>query len=298
MKKKIEAELTSLAHGILQMKNRDDIIKLRTEAQQLYEKLQVLAFVEEHFTEIKPTAGLGIYKDKLEEVFEGVEKEENIDQTDLNRAIEDIRKKNSDAFDRHRKVAEAPPAEIPDTEPVKQETNPAEDTSEEPVTAQKPAEKIRSMEELGGNKSSEEEDDEPVQDVKKEEYQIDEAPADQTNLFERKTESREDDSLSEYDEIPVFERKINQTHERPTSLNQRLAKTSQIGMNERLGYIRHLFQGKSEDYERVMSQLNTKESYGEAMEFIDQMVKPEYDHWEGKETYEERFKELIAGRFE
>ena len=48
MHKKLAADLTSLAHSILQMKNKDDVFALKKKAYQVYEKLAVLAYVEEY----------------------------------------------------------------------------------------------------------------------------------------------------------------------------------------------------------------------------------------------------------
>ena len=48
MHKKLEAELISLAHRILQLKNKDEVIVLRDKARELYEKLAILSFVDEY----------------------------------------------------------------------------------------------------------------------------------------------------------------------------------------------------------------------------------------------------------
>ena len=48
MHKKIEAELVSIAHGILQMKNKGDVVALQQRAKDAYEKLSVLAFVDRY----------------------------------------------------------------------------------------------------------------------------------------------------------------------------------------------------------------------------------------------------------
>ncbi len=45
MHKKLEAELVSLAHSILQMKNKDEVLALKEKARLIYEKLSVLVFV-------------------------------------------------------------------------------------------------------------------------------------------------------------------------------------------------------------------------------------------------------------
>ena len=55
MHKKLEADLISLAHSVLQMKNKDDVFALKEKAQEIYEKLSVLAHVEAYINE-KPNA--------------------------------------------------------------------------------------------------------------------------------------------------------------------------------------------------------------------------------------------------
>ncbi len=104
----------------------------------------------------------------------------------------------------------------------------------------------------------------------------------------------------DYDNLPDFEPLNNSgkdKDQRPKSLNDRLKKGINIGLNERLAFIRHLFEGNTSDYNRVLSQLNTFNSLEEAEKFIQKVVKPDYKHWEGKEAYEERFLELIKRKF-
>ncbi|MDX1544665.1 MAG: hypothetical protein R3214_12040 [Christiangramia sp.] len=102
----------------------------------------------------------------------------------------------------------------------------------------------------------------------------------------------------DYDNLPDFE-PVNhvQKDNRPRSLNDRLKKGINIGLNERLSYIKHLFDGNTADYNRVLSQLNTFNSLEEAQKFIDKIVKPDYNNWEGKEDYEERFMAHIENKF-
>lgn len=61
MHKKLEAELVSLAHRILQMKNKDEVAALRDKARELYERLAVLVFVDEHIL----TSNIEISKEEL-----------------------------------------------------------------------------------------------------------------------------------------------------------------------------------------------------------------------------------------
>lgn len=102
----------------------------------------------------------------------------------------------------------------------------------------------------------------------------------------------------DYDNLPDFE-PVNhvEKNNKPRSLNDRLKKGINIGLNERLAYIKHLFDGNTADYNRVLSQLNTFTSLEEATKFIEKVVKPDYNHWEGKENYEERFMAHIENKF-
>ena len=64
MKKRLEADLISIAHRILQLKNKSDINQLYLETQKLYEKLALLRFVDEHFGDSKPTIGQAAIEQK------------------------------------------------------------------------------------------------------------------------------------------------------------------------------------------------------------------------------------------
>ncbi|NQZ44703.1 MAG: hypothetical protein HRT65_10360 [Flavobacteriaceae bacterium] len=81
------------------------------------------------------------------------------------------------------------------------------------------------------------------------------------------------------------------------SLNDTLSKELQVGLNDRLAFVKHLFDDSMDDYNRVISQLNTIDTEERSVAFITNMVKPEYNQWEGKEAYEERFMDLIARKF-
>ncbi|MGB0177347.1 MAG: hypothetical protein ACPF9D_09280 [Owenweeksia sp.] len=72
--------------------------------------------------------------------------------------------------------------------------------------------------------------------------------------------------------------------------------TLRIGLNDRIAFVKHLFGGAQEDFNRVLSQLNTFTSFEEAEDFIETIVKPDYD-WSRKEEYEMRFKQLVQNRF-
>lgn len=101
---------------------------------------------------------------------------------------------------------------------------------------------------------------------------------------EHKTETQEPSDLS-------------QEGSKIASLNARLGKgIIEVGLNDRIAFVKHLFEGKQEDFNRVLSQLNTFQTYQETTDFMANFVKPEYN-WEDKEEYEERLLGLIKKRF-
>jgi hypothetical protein len=105
-----------------------------------------------------------------------------------------------------------------------------------------------------------------------------------------------EDIPSDFGVIPEFE-PIEEAQKRK-SLNDKLkGKHLQIGLNDKLAFIKHLFDGKSEDYDRVVSQINTTKSLIEAQKLIVEFIKPDYNNWEGKDDIEERFMELVEGKF-
>lgn len=107
---------------------------------------------------------------------------------------------------------------------------------------------------------------------------------------------------SDFADIPEFE-PLEEAQKREAehgkkSLNDKLKdKSLQIGLNDKLAFIKHLFDGKSEDYDRVVSQINTTNSLPEARKLVFEMVKPDYNDWQGKEEYEERFIEIVENKF-
>lgn len=136
-------------------------------------------------------------------------------------------------------------------------------------------------------------------------------------LPKKSTASELEDFASQYQQTPTFERKeitvsqeITKSEEpketpkpdskephKPKSLNDKLTKNLQIGLNDRLSLTKHLFNGNADDYNRVISQVTTLTSYREAQSFIATRVKPDYN-WEGKEVHVERFFLLIEKRFD
>ena len=107
------------------------------------------------------------------------------------------------------------------------------------------------------------------------------------------------------EEEPIAEQKLNnftteieeKSEPKTVSLNDKLAKGINIDLNDRLAFIKHLFGNSSEDYNRVLSQLITFNTFYETRDFVQEKVKPDYNNWEGKQEYEERFMDIIEKKF-
>ena len=108
---------------------------------------------------------------------------------------------------------------------------------------------------------------------------------------------------SETSEPKVLEEEVKATFEKVSqepkisSLNDRLNKTISFGLNDRIGFEKKLFGGSSDDFNRVISHLNTFDSFEEAKSFVLDFVKPDYNNWEGNEEFEARFMEIVEKKF-
>jgi len=237
MHKKLEAELVSLAHDILQMKNRDDVNALHKKAQDISEKLFLLKFVEDY---INTTPDSFKNKeeiiDKIENVFEEVTIEE---ETLTYEFTEETAEGNLIS---HEQVEEI----------FHKETTFIKDDAKDIPSLKNTLE-------------------EELKDAISADFAAD--------LFEKATK-----------ENPVVE-------EKKRSLNDALYKNNlQIGLNDRIAFVKYLFEGNQEDFNRVLSQLNTFDTEKEAKNFIFKMVKPDYN-WNDKEEFELRLLNLIERKF-
>jgi len=108
-----------------------------------------------------------------------------------------------------------------------------------------------------------------------------------TNLFERATK-----------ENPIIKEEIVEKQEiKQRSLNDALFKNNiQVGLNDRIAFVNHLFDGSQQDFNRVISQLNSFKTEKEAINFINEFVKPDYN-WSNKEEFEQRLINLIERKF-
>ena len=265
MHKKLAADLTSLAHSILQMKNKEDVFALKTKAHEVYEKLAVLAFVEEYINNtpnpdhskeelvamVKSATDL-IDKELSNNATEQTLQEEVIDSSE---SIEQVVENDSSLIE-----------EIVSNEQIDETTN------DHPIK--------KSFDLETDNLFSQTEDDlEP--------------------------EIKENTDISE--DLPTLEDELKDTisadvvsdlfeNAQKKSLNDKLQGDIQIGLNDRIAFVKNLFGGSQEDFNRVVSQLNSFKTQKEAKKFINKMVKPDYD-WTDKEEVEERFMSIVERKF-
>ena len=81
------------------------------------------------------------------------------------------------------------------------------------------------------------------------------------------------------------------------TLNAAFGKTMEIGLNDRVAFVNNLFGESNEDFNRVISQLNTFDNLEEAKNFLNEMIIPDYNYWVGKEEYIERFMAIVEKKF-
>lgn len=264
MHKKLEAELVSLAHSILKMKNKDDVNALHQKSLAVYEKLSVLKFVEDY---VKTTPNLEETKEEIVENIEKILANESTEIVEVSEAVE----------------TEEVPVQVDLIEQI--------DLIEQRVEIEEVEEKVmlteEQVEEIFSEPDPMKKDD--VRDLGFFQTSFDEELKDAisadvaTNMFEKATK-----------ENPVIEEVKD---EKPKSLNDTLFKNNlQIGLNDRIAFVKHLFDGSQEDFNRVISQLNTFNSEKEAKSFLNKFVKPDYN-WEAKEEFEERLIGLIERKF-
>ena len=82
------------------------------------------------------------------------------------------------------------------------------------------------------------------------------------------------------------------------NINDQFSKKLSVDNNERLAFIKHLFDGDKNNYERVLNQTLTLGSWSEVSNLITSKVKIEYNNWKGKEDIANRFLAVLQKSFE
>ena len=75
MKKRVEAELISIAHRILKLKNKSDVDQLYKETQKLYEALTILKFYGDNYEILKESISENEIEEKVAAFIEAKEEE-------------------------------------------------------------------------------------------------------------------------------------------------------------------------------------------------------------------------------
>jgi hypothetical protein len=315
MKRVLEDELISLAERILKLKNRADIHQLKRETGILYEKLSILAFAELHFGGLKSDISKTEFKEVFSQQFSDIDEDsghyKTPDGMDYN--PDPISEPNTEKIKDI--VSQMPPESeqvdllLAELEKLRNQHHSKMKASSE--EKEKPTEQETSTKDFGKPK----ENDPTEDDFKSFGVHFDDLPD-----FEPKTNDPEEPTLSvqghkefkdtslttprepapKTDSAPPegVQSNLNYDHKDRRSLNDKLKKGIKIGLNDKIAFTKHLFGGITDDYNRVLSQLNTMQSFEEVRNFIQQHIKPDYNYWEGKDVFEARFMEIVERKFE
>ena len=319
MKKRVSAELISIAHRILKLKNHSETVQLQQEAKNLYDQLTILRFYEENFELVKNEISEEVLEAKLEskqaDIFEQPipvveeivpEKEVEIPVAEEKTPATPMEEEKivvaelivEDDEDEEEEVLITSMEEEPIEEEIIEEV-PVVDSEVSEPKAEEPAKQI-SFEDLLVH-DYQELDFVKVEDVPAEVEKVTETVFEAITPAEEVKEEIQPEPVAETPK--VLEEEVKTTFEKISqepkisSLNDRLNKAITFGLNDRIGFEKKLFGGSSDDFNRVVSQLNTFDSFEEAKAFVDDFVKPDYNNWEGAEEFETRFMEIVEKKF-
>ena len=287
MKKILEAELISLAHRVLKLKNRSETIQLQQETQKLYEQLTMLRFFEENEQRLNGEIQEEAYIAAVESHTIHAEKET---ATTLETVVE-VEKTPEPVLEEV--IAEEPMVQAEEEILENEELIEQEEvqTQEEEIIAEK-----------------EEIEEKPVVTPQEEVQYQDMFAADFEELDFVKVEDIAPETIAAsgllFDSVEVNPEQPKtetvaqpEAEKAPKSINDKFNKGINIGLNDRIAFEKRLFNGSADDFNRVLSQLNTLDSYQEVHSFINDFVKPDYNNWNGLEEYETRFLEIVEKKF-
>jgi hypothetical protein len=268
MKKRLEAELISIAHRILKLKNKSELDKLYFETQKLYEALTVLKFYGDNYEQVKTS----VEAEDLEEKLSAFINNDSTSEAAVSEVVEEL-------------IEET--AEVPTATGAELEQPTAAELTEEPTVSES-APDFDPIFEMAAEASFEE-------DIKETESSNETEPK-QMILQDILGDYTEPEFVKPSD-IVVPPSLKSSIEEQPLSLNEQHSKVINIGLNDRIAFVKNLFGDSTEDYNRVLSQLNTFTTLEEAKDFIEEIIKPDYNNWEGVNDYAERFIEIVAKKF-
>ena len=309
MKKRLESELISIAHRILKLKNKSEVDQLYKESQKLYETLSVLKFYQDNFESVKSDVDEVVLEEKLKESLE----------VEIAPAI--AAEVNEEDVEPIAEVEAAPEIEEEVEEQTESEEAPSDsELAEQSVFSEAPEEVIEEQsideEEPIANEESA---FKPIFELETEEEEQEQHDIPAEVAFESQPEEKLEDHIGKYtepvfvktNEVSLFTSDSSETEEakqtvaeevkeepKSDAFNEMTTKSIAIGLNDRIGFVQHLFNDSNEDFNRVISQLNTFDTFEEAKNFINEMVLPDYNYWVGEEDYIERFMEIVEKKFQ
>ena len=116
------------------------------------------------------------------------------------------------------------------------------------------------------------------------------------NLFSETKESDLSALSPSFSQLPIFDAKHDISEKQ--LLNDKLKpKGFQIGLNDRLAFVKGLFNNSNEDYDRALSQIKILDTYNDATNLLETVIKPDYNNWKDQEELEARFLEIIEDKF-
>lgn len=299
MKKKIEAELVSLAHRLLKMNNYKDTVQLHNDVKKLYDQLTLLRFYEENFTTIESDMGIAAFEEKAEKVIVGtieIPEEELEDEVVELASPENIEKIEQELMENVQVTHDAPVfnevvsdvVEVVEDKKEAEEVilpNPIVDAKKETITTELPKEST-----IIGTKVTKQI---TIDEVLVHDYQ--------DTLFVKKEDIipvpvLDDVKIVEEQKVEEVKSVVEEPKVGPKSVGN-VGKGIVLTLNDKIAFEKNLFAGNTEDLNRVISQLNSFTSLEEAKSFVLDFVKPDYNNWAGKEEYETRFLEIVENKF-
>ena len=288
MKEELEKEVCILAENIINNRGKLDFLQLKTELGKLYEKISILSFVEKYYQ------SLGASDSRMEYTMGKVanfidEQQNEIDIFDFPVEATTVQPMK---FSQPEKAVDTPVQQVSAHQQNVTQSASVREVYQQ-VTQNVPSTQSNTtnqqysysqpQNELVQNRFTQ-----PLQSVQQEPEWV--KPANQEN---KPLESY----ISQTQQL-VFDKKEESEPKSAPSINDKFGKNAQIGLNDRLAFIRQLFFGSESEYNKVVQNIGNLHSVQDIALYIEQEVKPIYNHWRGKEEYEERFLNLMLKRFE
>ncbi len=292
MKKQLEKELRELAESIVATKSNLDLPLLKKETEKLLERVTILSFVEKYYNSI------GSSEDRLQytmkKVADFIEDDQNendifnlpVKTTQVQQIV--IAQNEKKSAIENQATQSIQQQEIKETKNTQQsQAKPNYTTTGQQNSAYKAYQDIIQRQQ---------QEQAPLTEEKRTVSEIKTIVDPESEIIQKNQPLEDFISQTQY---PVFEKKEEVTEVKTSpSLNDRLGKTTQIGLNDRLAFIRQLFFGSESEYNNVVQHINNLQSVQDIAIYIEQEIKPIYNYWRGKEDYEERFLSLMLKRFE